>query len=113
VKHWKSLQGQPFRTRNGMLTSSVVLLHDNVCPHTAACTQALLEHFNWKLLWATTTCLPTWRTGWDNSASTIMMSWWKVSEHGWAHRRQTSLAQTYKNLHPDTRASFPVVTVEK
>jgi histone-lysine N-methyltransferase SETMAR len=34
----------------GMLTSDVVLLHDNARPHTAVCTQALLEHFNWKLL---------------------------------------------------------------
>jgi hypothetical protein len=24
--------------RHGMLTSGVVLLHDNLCPHTAACT---------------------------------------------------------------------------
>jgi hypothetical protein len=26
-----------------------MLLHDNACPHTAACTQALLEYFNWEL----------------------------------------------------------------
>jgi histone-lysine N-methyltransferase SETMAR len=26
-----------------------VFLHDNACPHTAAHTQALLEHFNWEL----------------------------------------------------------------
>jgi hypothetical protein len=32
-----------------MLTSCVVLLHDNVRPHTAARTRALLEHFNWEL----------------------------------------------------------------
>jgi transposase len=32
-----------------MLTSGVVLLHDNACPHTAARTSALLEHFNWEL----------------------------------------------------------------
>jgi hypothetical protein len=35
--------------RHGMLTYGVVLLHDNACPDTAACTQALLEHFNWEL----------------------------------------------------------------
>jgi hypothetical protein len=34
-----------------MLTSSVVLLHDNVHPHRAACTQALLEHFDWELFY--------------------------------------------------------------
>lgn len=33
----------------GMLTDGVVLLHDNGCPHTAARTQALLEHLNWEL----------------------------------------------------------------
>jgi histone-lysine N-methyltransferase SETMAR len=32
-----------------MLTSGVVLLHDNVCLHTAAHTPTLLEHFNWEL----------------------------------------------------------------
>jgi hypothetical protein len=35
--------------RCGMLTSSVVVLHDNVHPHTTAHTQALLKHFNWEL----------------------------------------------------------------
>jgi histone-lysine N-methyltransferase SETMAR len=32
--------------RRGMLTSGVVLVHDNARPHTAACTRTLLEHFN-------------------------------------------------------------------
>jgi hypothetical protein len=32
-----------------MLTSGVVLLHDNVRPHSAARTRALLEHSNWEL----------------------------------------------------------------
>jgi hypothetical protein len=32
-----------------MLTYSVVLLHDNVHPHTATCTWALQEHFNCEL----------------------------------------------------------------
>jgi histone-lysine N-methyltransferase SETMAR len=35
--------------RRGMLTSGAVLLHDNVHPHTAARTRALLENFNWEL----------------------------------------------------------------
>jgi transposase len=37
--------------RLGMLTSGVVLLHDNVHPHRAAGTQALPEHFNWELFY--------------------------------------------------------------
>jgi hypothetical protein len=32
-----------------MLTYSVVLLHNNACPHTATHTQSLLEHFIWEL----------------------------------------------------------------
>jgi transposase len=32
-----------------MLTSGIVLLHDNVRPHTAARTRALLEYSNWEL----------------------------------------------------------------
>jgi hypothetical protein len=79
--------------RRGMLISDVlVVLHrDNVCPHTAARTRALLEHFSWELfdhppyspgLRATTTCLLTWRTGCDHSASAIMRSLWKVLKRG-------------------------------
>jgi histone-lysine N-methyltransferase SETMAR len=37
------------KKRRGMLTFGVVLLYDNACPHTAARTLALLEHFNWEL----------------------------------------------------------------
>jgi transposase len=39
------------KTRRGILTSDAVLFHDNARPHTspAACTPALLEHFNWEL----------------------------------------------------------------
>jgi histone-lysine N-methyltransferase SETMAR len=36
--------------RRGMLTSGVVLLHDNAHPHRAAHTQALLQKFCWDLL---------------------------------------------------------------
>jgi transposase len=32
-----------------MLTSGAVLLHDNACLHTAACTEAMPENFNWEL----------------------------------------------------------------
>jgi histone-lysine N-methyltransferase SETMAR len=32
-----------------MLTYGVVLLHDNVHPHTAVRTKQLLEHLNWEL----------------------------------------------------------------
>jgi hypothetical protein len=35
--------------RYGMLTSGVVLLHENERPYTAGRTRALLEHFNWEL----------------------------------------------------------------
>jgi hypothetical protein len=63
------------------------------------------------LLQATTTCLPTWRTGCDHGASTIMTSWQKEPKCGWAHRQQTSLTEAYKNLFPNiTSASIPAVT---
>jgi histone-lysine N-methyltransferase SETMAR len=35
--------------RCGTLPSSIVLLHYNAHPHTAAYTRVLLEHFNWEL----------------------------------------------------------------
>jgi hypothetical protein len=37
------------KKKREMLTSGIVLLHDNARPHTAARTRALLEHFNWEL----------------------------------------------------------------
>jgi hypothetical protein len=43
-----------------------------------------------------------------------MRSSWKVWKRGWAHRQQTTLTQTYKNLFSDTtNASIPGVTVLK
>jgi hypothetical protein len=94
------LQNTTKNCKGPLRTNGVVLLHDSAHLHTAACTWALLEHFNWVLsyhppyslifLSATTICLPTWRTCWDHSASTIMRSWWKVWKHGWALRRQIS-----------------------
>jgi hypothetical protein len=67
AKHKKYCIG-PFRTKGvGMLTTGVVLLHDNARLYKGACAQALLEHFNWELttlltallsLKATATCLP-------------------------------------------------------
>jgi hypothetical protein len=35
--------------RRGIMTSGIVLLHDNVHLYTATCIRALLEHFNWEL----------------------------------------------------------------
>jgi hypothetical protein len=49
LKTWV-LQNPIQNKRHGMLTYSVVLLHDNAHSHTAAHTLALLEHFNWELL---------------------------------------------------------------
>jgi hypothetical protein len=55
--------------RGGLLTSDIVLRHDNACPRTAARTRALLENLNWEifnalltaliLLLVNNTCLPT------------------------------------------------------
>jgi hypothetical protein len=52
------------------------------------------------LILATTTCLPNWRTRGNHSTSAIMRRWLKVSKHGWANRRQTSLTHAYKTYSP-------------
>jgi hypothetical protein len=44
-KKYRAIQ----RKRRGMLTYGVILLHDDVHLHTAVCTRAVLEHFNWEL----------------------------------------------------------------
>jgi hypothetical protein len=55
------------------------------------------------LFQVTTTCLlvPTWRSGWDHSASAMMKSWWKMSKCGQTCRWQTFLTKAYKSLFPD------------
>jgi hypothetical protein len=45
----KKLQRAIQNKRRGILAFSVVLLHDNARPHTAARTPARLELFNWEL----------------------------------------------------------------
>jgi hypothetical protein len=60
-----------------------------------------------------TTCLLSLRIGWDHSSSVLMTNWWNVSKHGWAYKRQNSLAQAFRNVFPDTNASFPAVTALK
>jgi hypothetical protein len=74
AKHTKKNCRAIQNKRCGMLTSSVVLFHCNVCLHTPARTEALLEHFSWELFDhpsygpdltpMTTTCLPSLRSGW-------------------------------------------------
>jgi hypothetical protein len=100
-----------------MLISGVLLLHDNAHPHTAACTRALLEHFNWELFDQPPYCpglVPS-----DYHLSTNLKNW-LGSQHFnnelmervkiWLSS-QTSLVQAYKNLFPDmTSASVLVVT---
>jgi hypothetical protein len=50
VKHKIKTSVGPFRAKgNGMLTSGLVFLQDNVHLHTAVCSRALLEHFIWEL----------------------------------------------------------------
>jgi histone-lysine N-methyltransferase SETMAR len=49
VRNTKKLRRTIQNKRRGMLTSGVVLLHDNTLPHTAAHTRALLDYLNWEL----------------------------------------------------------------
>jgi hypothetical protein len=123
VLHWETLKELRTAVENkklGMLTSGVVLLHDNACPHTLLAPEHCLSISSGSCLTTfltalmsfgvTTICLPAWRTGWDHSASAIMSSWWKVSKHGWAQRRQICLTQTYRHLFPNTSALIPTMT---
>jgi hypothetical protein len=109
---------------HGMLRSSVVLLKDNVHPHTAARTWAVLEHFNWEFsdhppyspdLALSSYYLFTYLKNWLGSQSfnnnEVFMEGVKC---GWVHRWQISLTQSYKNLFPNmTSASIPAVTMSR
>jgi hypothetical protein len=48
LRNTKKLRRDIQNKKRGMLTSGVVLLLDNECPHTAARTQ-VLDDFNWEL----------------------------------------------------------------
>jgi hypothetical protein len=44
-KLWRSIQNK----RHVLLTKGIILLHDKVWPHTTACTNALMNLFNWEI----------------------------------------------------------------
>jgi hypothetical protein len=104
-----------------MLTSDVMLLYDTArllltlghcwSISTGSCLTTLLTALI--SLWATNTSLPTWRTWWNHSNSTIMKTWWKVSKWGWGDHQQTSLIVPDKNLFNNTRASIMVMTISR
>jgi hypothetical protein len=95
-----------------MLAHGVVLLHDNVRPHTAAHTQSLLEHFSWDFLDYAPYSPDLAQS--DYHLFTYLKSWLSSRRFnnneeltegvrsGLAHRRQASSAQVYTNAFPDT-----------
>jgi hypothetical protein len=108
--------------RRGMPTYGVVLSHDNVCPHIAACTWALLEHFIWEVFahpshspdlaprdYHLFTYLKNWlRSQRFNNYEELMecVKTWLSSQ------AQTSLTQAYENLFPSmTNSSISAVTI--
>jgi hypothetical protein len=56
-----------------MLTFGVVLLHDNVLPHTAALTPAPLQHFNWEFFGHPPYCPDLFPS--DNHLFTYLKNW--------------------------------------
>lgn len=42
---WRAIQNK----RKGLLTSRIVLIHDNPCPHSAAATQQMIQTFQWDI----------------------------------------------------------------
>jgi hypothetical protein len=97
-----------------MLTSSLVLLNDNVPPHTAARTRALLEHFNWELF-----DQPPYSLDLDPSDYHLFTYLnWLGSQYFNNYEELLECVKTwlssqaYKNLFPNTtNASIPAVTL--
>jgi hypothetical protein len=104
---------------HGMLTASAMHLHDNACPHSAACTGALLEHFNWELF-----DHPQYSPDLtaNNCHLFVYLKNWLGSQHFSNNEKlmecvktwlspQISLTEPYKNLFPDmSDASILAVT---
>jgi transposase len=120
LRNTKKLRSAIQDKRHGIMTSDVVLHHDNARPHTAARLWALLERFNWELfdhppyspdLAPSDYHQFTYLKNWLRSQRFWNDEMMKVSKRGWAHRRQTPLTGAYKNLLPDTTsASTPTMT---
>jgi hypothetical protein len=118
VKHQKKSVGLAIQNKRCGLLASGVVLRDNACPATAACTWELLEHFSSELfdhppysrdLTLSNYHLLTYLKNWLGSQHFTVISWWKVWKCSWAYRQQA-----YKNLFPDmTSASIPAVTTLK
>jgi transposase len=109
--------------RFGMMTTGVVLLHDNVRlhTHTAARTRALLEHFNWELFdhptysshLAPSDChLFTYLKNWLGSQRRNNNEELMECVAAWMSSKEADfLTQEYRNLLPDvTTASVPAMT---
>jgi hypothetical protein len=99
----------------GMLTPGVVLLHDNMRPHSAARTRALLQHFNWELFdhpLYNTDLTPS-----DHHLFTYLKNWlgsqhFNNNEELIEGVKMWLSKQAYENLFPDTAsASAPTVTM--
>jgi transposase len=97
-----------------MLTSGVVLLHDNVRQHTAARTRALLEHFDWELfdhppynphLTPSDYHLFTYLKNWLGSQRFRNNELMKGIKTWLSSQAATSLTEACKKLFRDTRAS--------
>jgi hypothetical protein len=107
--YWEKWLPRAIRNkRRGMLTSGVVCNAYSRCSALPWLHDAFMQLFTLDHSWSISagsclttlltaqilseglTHLPAWRTGWDQSSSTVMRSWLKVWRRGWARRRQIS-----------------------
>jgi hypothetical protein len=104
--------------KHGMLTYSVVLLHDNARPYTPARNRALLGHFNWDLLYHT--AYSPSLSPCDHNLLTYLKNWlwWRRFSNNeeltegvktWPRLWVANFFDTgtHKNLLPDTNSSIP------
>jgi hypothetical protein len=116
MKHWK-LRPVGHSKRKARY-ADIRCTSIRACPHTAACTRALLEHFNWELFdhlphslnlapsyYHLFTYLKNWLGSQHFNNNGKLMEDIKT----WLSS-QTFLTHEYKNVFPDTSASIPAVT---
>uniref|UniRef100_A0A1B6DU03 Mariner Mos1 transposase n=1 Tax=Clastoptera arizonana TaxID=38151 RepID=A0A1B6DU03_9HEMI len=87
----KKLRSAIQNRRRGMFTLGIVLLHDNVRPHTAARTQVLLNSFGWDIFEHSP---QQSRFGGQRFSP---FSWYFLAA-GYVHRRQTSTRRVLRSL---------------
>ena len=104
-----------YSEKEGMLSSGIVLLHDNARPHTSAATKRFLKRFRWEVFYHPSSSARTWlpvifisfpiwngrrRTKfWYNELQTSVKNWLETQAAGFYDEDIGKLVPRYENVY--------------